>query len=285
MGTNAFNLSLSINNVNKNELEILRHVSYGPSDVATIAERFFPHTYGGKGENGSVPDKNSAKYVFQKLRQMQQAEQILILKYDEHPSSIVGLQGYGAKLVCEFYNELIDNMKCTLPRPEELKHDLMASSSLRRIVGDNSQISSGYKVAWYSTEYFYRCYFGNYGKVATTHYPDFQAKVLFQDKSAIFDFEIDGGSMRRKRLFNKIADLQENVVIIGPSSQRLDKIFVDLASAVDIYEKKISSGIIAFPKHLLLVEHQDLITNGLGTSTFKTFPEGNIVHFPFDCFL
>ena len=85
---------------------------------------------------------------------MQQDGLIQISRYRKYPSSIVVIGQYGAKLVCKYLVEEYDNVKCAFPRVEELGHDLMVSSSIRKIIYEDAQLSNKYRIDWYSTEYF-----------------------------------------------------------------------------------------------------------------------------------
>jgi hypothetical protein len=272
------------------DYDILHYLSFGPSNVSSLAILFFParqvigeKNTGVKGAaNGVAAGSHASIYVFQRLRQMAKAELIQMEKYDLEGSAIVVLQKRGAEYVVRKFGAEFENIKCTLPKQSEIKHDIMVASSLRKIVYNEARELNLYKVNWFKTEHFMRRSLGRAVKKGDkTHFPDFALEIYTPKSSAqIFNFEVDAGSMGRSVVYDKLAAFKQNVVFIVETADRMGQLSDYLQADKRTRGIDSKKGIIRLPETILFVLWQDFIRKGCRAASFFSFPSGQKVKLP-----
>ncbi len=78
---------MRIEKITERDYEILKHLSYGPSNIISIGKKFFLK---------QEASKEFSKYAWRRLAQLQNAGLIQCRKVDRHDSPIVVLQKAGA---------------------------------------------------------------------------------------------------------------------------------------------------------------------------------------------
>lgn len=235
------------------DYEILKHLSYGPSNIVSIGKKFFLK------QNAS---KEFSKYTWKRLAQMQNAGLVQFKKMDRYDSPIVVLQKAGAYEVALKYGFEIENIRYAFPGTQQLMHELMVASTLRKMV-EEAEVHNLYKIEYIHTEYFTRKAFGRRG-----HFPDFRLRIVpFSGEPHTFDVEIDAAAMGRSTVSWKISSFRNNVLLVVPNGERLRRIFQYLQN--DMSKKKFRFPPVCF----VLWSH--FLANGVRFSEVIQFPSGD----------
>ncbi|MBF0557260.1 MAG: hypothetical protein HQL08_00615 [Nitrospirae bacterium] len=253
---------MRIEKITERDYEILKHLSYGPSNILSIGKKFFLRR---------DASKEFSKYTWRRLLQLQNAGLIQCKKVDRHDSPIVVLQKAGAYEVALRYGLEIENIRCVFPKTIELMHDLMVASTMRKMV-EEAEIHNLYKIEYIHTEYFTRKVFGRQikkkGEKKNVYFPDFRIRIVpYQGEAYTFDVEIDAASMGRSMVFDKISSFRNNVLLVVPNGERLRRIFQYLQN--DMGRKQA----ILPPVSFVLWSH--FISNGCRFSEVIQFPSGD----------
>jgi hypothetical protein len=253
---------MRIEKITDRDYEILKHLSYGPSNIISIGKKFFLK---------QDASKEFSKYAWRRLAQLQNAGLVQCRKVDRHDSPIVVLQKAGACEVALRYGFEIENMRYVFPRTIELMHDLMVASTLRKIV-EEAEVHNLYKIEYIHTEYYTRKAFGRQtkkkGEKRRTFFPDFRVRIVpYKGEACTFDVEIDSASMGRSMVFEKISSFRNHVLLVLPNGERLRRIFQYLQN--DMAKKQATLPSIAF----VLWSH--FLVNGCRFSEVIQFPSGD----------
>ncbi len=244
---------MRIEKLTERDYEILKHLSYGPSNIISIGKKYFP-----KVEDSKV----FSKYAWRRLTQLQQCGLIQYKKVDRHDSPIVVLQKLGAHEVALKYGFEIENIRHSFPKTIELMHDIMVSSTMRKMV-EEAEVHQLYKIEYIHTEYFTRRMSGR-----RTFFPDFRVRVVpYKGEAYTFDVEIDAASLGRSVIFEKIASFRNYVLVVVPNGERLRRLFQYLQT--DSVRKQVSLAPVCF----VLWSH--FLANGCRFSEVIQFPSGD----------
>src|SRR5208283_4583853 len=244
---------MRIEKVTERDYEILKHLSYGPSNIISIGKKFFLK---------QEASKEFSKYTWRRLAQLQNAGLIQCRKVDRHDSPIVVLQKAGAHEVALKYGFEIENMCYVFPRTIELMHELMVASTMRKMV-EEAETHNLYKIEYIHTEYYTRKAFGR-----RAHFPDFRIRIVpYKGEAYTFDVEIDAASMCRSVVFEKISSFRNNVLMVVPNGERLRRIFQYLLN--DMAKRQATLP----PVFFVLWSH--FLVNGCRFSEVIEFPSGD----------
>ncbi|MGD0282469.1 MAG: hypothetical protein ABSB95_08925 [Dissulfurispiraceae bacterium] len=244
---------MRIEKITERDYEILKHLSYGPSNIISIGKKFFlKHD----------ASKEFSKYTWRRLAQLENAGLIQCRKVDRHDSPIVVLQKAGAHEVALKYGFEIENMRYVFPRTIELMHELMVASTVRKIV-EEAEVHNLYKIEYIHTEYYTRKAFGR-----RSHFPDFRVRIVpYKGEAYTFDVEIDAANMGRSKVFEKVSSFRNYVLMVAPNGERLRRIFQYLQN--DMAKKQAILPPISF----VLWSH--FLVNGCRFSEVIQFPSGD----------
>lgn len=253
---------MRIEKLTERDYEVLKHLSYGPSNILSIGKKFFLRR---------DASKEFSKYTWRRLLQLQNAGLIRFRKVDRHDSPIVVLQKAGAYEVALKYGIEIENIRCVFPKTVELMHDLMVASTMRKMV-EEAEAHNLYKIEYIHTEYYTRKTFGRQirkkeGK-KTVYFPDFRIRIVpYKGEAYTFDVEIDAACMGRSTVFDKVASFRNNVLLVVPNGERLKRIFLYLQN--DMARKQT----VLSPVSFVLWPH--FLANGCRFSEIIRFPSGD----------
>ena len=243
---------MRIEKITERDFEILKHLSYGPSNIISIGKKYFPR---------HGVSKEFSKYTWRRLSQLQNAGLIQCRKVDRYESPIVALQKAGACEVALRYGFEIENIRYAFPRPMELMHDLMVASTMRKMV-EEAEVHNLYKIEYIHTEYYTRRAFGR-----RAFFPDFRIRIVpYKGEACTLDVEIDAGSLGRSVVFNKIAAFRNNVLVVVPNGERLRRIFQYLQNDMSKKQTPLPAVSFALWSHFL--------ANGCRFSEVIHFPSG-----------
>lgn len=252
---------MRIEKLTERDYEILKHLSYGPSNIISIGKKYFPKI---------DESKTFSKYAWRRLTQLQQCGLIQCKKVDRQDSPIVVLQKLGAHEVALKYGFEIENIRHSFPKTIELMHDIMVASTIRKMV-EEAEVHQLYKIEYIHTEYFTRRMFGQVrrkGEKKGTFFPDFRIRVVpYKGEAYTFDVEIDAASLGRSVIFEKIASFRNYVLVVVPNSERLRRLFQYLQT--DSVRKQVSLSPVCF----VLWSH--FLANGCRFSEVIQFPSGD----------
>ena len=244
---------MRIEKVTERDHEILKHLSYGPSNIISIGKKFFLK---------KEASKDFSKYTWRRLAQLQNAGLIQCRKVDRHASPIVVLQKAGAYEVALKYGFEIENIRYVFPKTVELMHALMVASTMRKMV-EEAETHKLYKIEYIHTEYYTRKLFGR-----RTHFPDFRIRIVpYKGEAYTFDVEIDSANIGRSVVFEKISSFRNNVLLVVPNGERLRRIFQYLQS--DTAKRQATLPSVSF----VLWSH--FLANGCRFSEVIQFPSGD----------
>ena len=253
---------MRIEKVTERDYEILKHLSYGPSNIISIGKKFFLK---------QEASKEFSKYTWRRLAQLQNAGLIQCRKVDRHDSPIVVLQKAGAYEVALKYGVEIENIRYVFPRTIELMHELMVASTMRKMV-EEAETHNLYKIEYIHTEYYTRKAFGRQikkkGVKRSTFFPDFRIRIVpYKGEAYTFDVEIDAASMGRSVVFEKISSFRNNVLMVVPNGERLRRIFQYLQNDMAKRQATLPSVCFVLWSHFLV--------NGCRFSEVIQFPSGD----------
>lgn len=244
---------MRIEKITDRDYEILKHLSYGPSNIISIGKKFFLR---------KDSSKEFSRYTWKRLSQLQNAGLIQCRKVDRHDSPIIVLRKAGACEVALKYGLEIENIRCVFPKTIELMHDLMVASTMRRMV-EEAEVHNLYKIEYIHTEYYTRKAFVRRG-----YFPDFRIRIVpYKGEAYTFDVEIDAAAMGRSMVFEKISSFRNNVLLVVPNGERLKRIFRYLQD--DMARKQASLPPVSF----VLWSH--FLSNGCRFSEVIQFPSGD----------
>lgn len=252
------------------DLEIMRYLAWGPSNVPSIARKFFPAREG-DGESrfaeGQGKKKPISMYVFYRLKQLERGGYIQMKGDASIGESVVMLQRAGAVEVATRYGMEIENIRHVLPKPGEVLHDIMTASCIRTIY-DEAETKELYKVGYVHTEYLTRRMAGGRQKRKGEYFPDFRVRVAPPRGEAVtFDVEIDSGTTGRSQIFAKIASFRNPTIIVTRLSERIMYLFQILQQDMARKEAKLPQ--------IFFVLWSTFVRDGLQHSEVIQFPSGN----------
>jgi len=253
---------MRIDKVTERDYEIMKHLSYGPSNIISIGKKFFIKR---------AASKEFSRYAWRRLAQLQNAGLIQFRKVDRHDSPIVVLQKAGAYEVALKYGFEIENMRYVFPKTIDLMHALMVASTMRKMV-EEAETHNLYKIEYIHTEYYTRKVFGRQiekrGGKRGIFFPDFRIRIVpYKGEALTFDVEIDAASLGRSVVFEKILSFRNNVLFVVPNGERLRRIFRYLQN--DMTKRQATLPSISF----VLWSH--FLVNGCRFSEVIQFPSGD----------
>ncbi len=253
---------MRIEKITERDYEILKHLSYGPSNVISIGKKYFPK---------QEASKEFSKYAWKRLLQLENAGLIQSKKVDRHDSPIVVLQKAGAYEVVLKYGFEIENIRYVFPKTIELMHELMVASTMRKMV-EEAEVHNLYRIEYIHTEYYARKAFGRQikkkGERRRTFFPDFRIRIVpYKGEAYTFDVEIDAAGMGRSKVFEKISSFRNNVMLVVPNGERLRRIFQYLQN--DMTKRQAALPPVSF----VLWSH--FLVNGCRFSEVIQFPSGD----------
>jgi len=244
---------MRIENLTERDYEILKHLSYGPSNIISIGNKYFK-----KHRDSKV----FSKYAWKRLMQLQQCGLIQYKKVDRHVSPIVVLQKLGRDEAALKYDLEIESMNYGFPGSFELMHQLMVASTIRKMV-EEAEIHRLYKIDYIHAEHFARRLTGK-----RRFFPDFRLRIVpYRGDAQTFDVEVDAANLGRSVIFEKIASFRNHVLVVTPNGERLRRLFQYLQS--DMTRKQAKLPPVCF------VPWPHFLANGCRFSEVIQFPSGN----------
>ncbi|HSW62544.1 MAG TPA: hypothetical protein VLH56_04400 [Dissulfurispiraceae bacterium] len=231
------------------DVKIMQHLSSGCSSMEDIANRYFPRNDGTGAHS---------KYVYKWIVVFEKAGLIATKRFPKHISPIVALTRLGAICISQRLGLIPENVRTGFPKAAELVHDLAVARSARRIIEDCQQGVGITLVGLFTEPYLRRDYaFQPLRRVkkGEVFFPDYQVWMSQNSKEVVLDVEIDGNSMSRARLLRKIRHLENEILLLVPTFERLKQAYNYLDTG-----GKYSDILV---KRIYLLEWQSFFNDGL----------------------
>jgi len=256
--------------LHRRDLELMRYLAWGPSNIPSIARRFFPSREQGRADGSDreiLKEPSASKYVFDRLKQLQAAGYIQMKSHAGIGETVVMLQRAGAVEIAMRYGIEIENIRHVFPKTEEVMHDIMVASCIRAIL-DESETKGLYSVEYVQTEYLTRRIAGGGKRRRGVYFPDFRVRIApHRGQPVTFDVEIDTGTTGRSQVFAKIASFKNPVIIVTKVTERIKYLFQVLQQDSARRQEKLPP--------IFFVLWSTLVREGLRHSDVIQFPSGN----------
>lgn len=271
---------MRIEKLSERDYAILKYLSYGPSNIASIGKKFFPLQEDAYDSARQAKESKAvySKYLYRRMEKLQNAGLLQYRKADLHESPIVVLHEEGAREVAMKFGSDRDTIRTSFPKRSDLLHDLMLASTIRKMV-EEAEEHDLYKIEYIHSAYSVKRVLRKSGKregLKGHLFPDCRIRIVpHKGGATTFDVEIDAGNLGRSLLCRKVFSLTNQVMVVAPNPLRLKKMFEYLLSGMKKETKE--------PPPLYFVLWGLFIKNGMRFSDTILFPSGDRGRLPVVC--
>ena len=266
---------MGIDELSSRDLDIISHLSLGPSTYSALRRRFFPkRKKAGNDFDGTTVLASTSGYAITCLGRLRRQGFIQTESVGKDRTVIVALTKAGAKVaVAEFGGE-IDNITCTLPSRSDRMHSIMVAATVRRIVLFESRTQDAYTVKEYKMARYLRRH--RNGDKKKGYVPDFRInlKTVNSDENLLFYFIIDDYGTGRAEFFDKVSSFGGgDTIIVANGNDRLRLLFDNLIKDQEFLTVGAKGKIRRIKNSVFFVDWEDFARHGFKMAEFHVFPK------------